>query len=391
MIRDLRRLEGPHLVLAAITLVSSLGIGVMLPLMPLYARSLGASPLQLGLLTSGFAVFNSLGQLSAGWLSDRVGARRFIRAGIATYAGANILMASAADAVSLIAFRAGAGLGAGIDFVSTRLYLTQVSDPNRLAFYNGVLSAVYSAGTVAGPALGGLIAVAGGLRMPFLIVGVCSSIAFLCALLLRRPAATADATPGAPGEPPRALISGPAGVLLLSQALLLAGYGTFVTTYAPLATTVMGWSTAEVGIVFSIFGVGSIVLGPPLAALADRTGHRRVASLACLPVAIFGVTLVFGFPRLVVYAVTFVTGGSITAYSASWFAMLARVAPAARRGRTFGVVNAGSNLGMVVGAMTASSIWQRVGLPAALLFASVPVTLAGAALLLLPLERRDLR
>jgi len=377
-------------VLAAITFVSSLGIGVMLPLIPLYARSLGASPLQLGLLTSGFAVANSLGQLSAGWLSDRFGARRFIRAGIATYAGANVLMASAANAVALIAFRAGAGLGAGIDFVSTRLYLTQVSDPNRLALYNGVLSAVYSAGTVAGPALGGLIAVAGGLRMPFLVVGVCSSIACLCSLLLPRPAAGAVPTTGTAEAAP-SLISGPAAVLLLSQALLLAGYGAFVTTYAPLATTVMGWTTAEVGIVFSIFGVGSIVLGPPLAGLADRTGHRRVASLACLPVAVFGVTLVLGLPRAVVYAVTFVAGGSITAYSAAWFAMLARVAPAARRGRTFGVVNAGSNLGMVVGAMTASGIWQRVGLPAGLLFASVPVTLAGAALLLLPSERRNLR
>ena len=44
------------------------------------------------------------------------------------------------------------------------------------------------------------------------------------------------------------------------------------------------------------------MLGPPLAGLADRTGHRRVASLACLPVAVFGVTLVLGLPRLVVYA-----------------------------------------------------------------------------------------
>jgi MFS family permease len=391
VIRDLRRLETPHLVLAAITFVSSLGIGVMLPLIPLYARSLGASPLQLGLLTSGFAVANAVGQLSSGWLSDRVGARRFIRAGIATYAGANVLIASAANAVVLIAFRALAGLGAGIDFVATRLYLTQVSDPNRLALYNGVLSAVYSTGQVAGPAFGGLVAMAGGLRLPFLIVGLCSSIAFLCSLLLPRPVTGATPATAAVDDGARGLVSGPAAVLLLSQALLLAGYGAFVTTYAPLATTVLGWSTAEVGIVFSIFGAGSILLGPPLSGLADRTGHRRVASLACLPVTLFGVTLVLGFPRPVLYAVTFLAGGSITAYGAAWFAMLARVSPVARRGRTFGVVSAGSNLGMVFGAMTASAIWQRAGLREALAFASVPVALAGATLLLLPSERGDLR
>ncbi len=46
---------------------------------------------------------------------------------------------------------------------------------------------------------------------------------------------------------------------------------------------------------------------------------------------------------------------------------------------------------MVFGAMTASGIWQRVGLPAALLFASAPVALADVALLLLPSERRHFR
>jgi MFS family permease len=108
-------------------------------------------------------------------------------------------------------------------------------------------------------------------------------------------------------------------------------------------------------------------------------------------VTLFGITLVLGLPRPVLYAVTFLAGASITAYSAAWFAMLARVAPVARRGRTFGVVSAGSNLGMVFGAMTASGIWQRAGLREALLFASAPVALAGVALLLLPSERRDLR
>ena len=46
---------------------------------------------------------------------------------------------------------------------------------------------------------------------------------------------------------------------------------------------------------------------------------------------------------------------------------------------------------MVFGAMTASVVWQRVGLPTALLFASAPVALAGVAQLRLPSERRDPR
>lgn len=46
--QQIKTLDAPILILTAISFVSSLGIAVMLPLIPLYAVSLGASPLQLG-------------------------------------------------------------------------------------------------------------------------------------------------------------------------------------------------------------------------------------------------------------------------------------------------------------------------------------------------------
>ena len=68
--------------LAAIGFVSQVGISVMLPLLPLYATELGAPPIVLGLLTSAFAVTNAFGQLGAGFLSERWGARRLMTAGL---------------------------------------------------------------------------------------------------------------------------------------------------------------------------------------------------------------------------------------------------------------------------------------------------------------------
>src|SRR5207249_4233224 len=79
VIQRLRASGSPALaVLATISFVSSLGISIMLPLLPLYALSLGASPLQLGLMTSGFAVANGVAQFASGFLMDRYGARRFV-------------------------------------------------------------------------------------------------------------------------------------------------------------------------------------------------------------------------------------------------------------------------------------------------------------------------
>jgi MFS family permease len=156
-------------------------------------------------------------------------------------------------------------------------------------------------------------------------------------------------------------------VLLLSQLFLLAGYGAFITTYAPLTTTTLGWSTLEVGIAFSVFGLGSIVLGPWLSHLADLYGRRGIAILSCIPLALFADVLVFAFPRAIIYPVTFLAGAGLTAFTAAWFALLYEAAPDARRGRTFGIVNALSQLGIVVGATIASTAWQNIDIGIAML------------------------
>ena len=387
LVREVLALDTPLLILVAIAFVSSLGVAVMVPLIPLYATSLGASPQQLGLLTSAFALTNALGQLAGGLLTDRFGARGFIRTGIAIYTGANVLIATAANAILLIAYRALAGLGAGFNLVSTRLYLAQVADPRRMAFVNGVLSAASSVGQVAGPAFGGIVTQLTDLRTPFLLVGATSGLTLLASVLLPRPAAkpALRPVPTAAAEP-ASWLNRSAVVLLVAQLFLLAGYGSFITTYAPFATQILGWSTLDVGILFSVFGLGSIALGPWLSHLADRTGRRRIAALSCLPVALFAVALVIALPWPVLYAVTLVAGGGLTAFTGAWFALLTEAAPGARRGRTFGIVNALSQLGVVAGATMASTIWESAGLGAALLSAAVPILLAGASMLVLPRE-----
>jgi len=373
-------------VLAAISFVSSLGISIMLPLLPLYGLALGASPLQLGLMTSGFAIANSVGQFGAGFLIDRFGSLRFILGGTATYAAANGLIATAPTAVALIGYRALAGLGSGGNIVSTRLYISQVADPASLAFFNSILSAANSAGNVVGPAFGGLVAVASDLRVPFAIVAVTSTLAFVAATFLPPPR---PATPtGTLGGPEPSAWNRSVFTLLAGNLLLLVGFGGWITSYAPFATQRLGWTTFDVGIIFTVFGIGDITLGPWLGHLADRTGRRRMAVLASIPVSLFGLALVFGLPRYVVYGVSLLTGAALTAYNASWFALLTTVVPASRRGRVFGVVSAVANSGTVIGALGASALWQSVDLAYGLVMSSVAVLGAGLVLLTLPREVR---
>ena len=382
----LRSLPTPLLILGGMTFVSSLGISMMIPLLPLYGLALGATPLQLGLMTSAFAIANAVSQFGTGFLNDRFGPRRFIAAGMATYGVANALIAAAPTAAVLIGFRALAGFGAGANLVSARLYISHVADRARLSFANSIISAASSAGNVAGPAIGGLLAAAFTLRAPFVAVALTSALAFVAALFLPRPRIT-ETHEATAGET-KGFFDRSVTVLLLSNFLLSIGFGGWITSYAPYATERLGWTTFEVGILFTVFAVGDITLGPWIGRLADRTGRRRIAIAAGFPVALFGAALVGGFPRVLLYFTAFLAGAGLTAFFSSWYALLTVAVPASRRGRVFGVVSAIGNVGTVAGSLGAAAIWQTIDLGLALILASTAALAASLSLTFLPAERR---
>jgi MFS family permease len=367
-------------VLALIGFISQVGIGVMLPLLPLYATELGAPPRVLGLLTSSFALTNAVSQLATGFLSERFGSRRMMTGGMGLYATMNALIATAASAPWLLAWRSIAGVGGGAMIVAERIYIAQVTRPERRAFANGIVSAAQSAGTVAGPAVGSIAAALGGLRAPFVLVAVTSGVALVGTLFLPSPATKSTRIERANADAGEPIQFAALAALLVANLALLASYGAFITTYAPLATTRLGWSVIDVGVAFSFIGAGSIVLGPWLAHLGDRMGRRRIALAAPVPISAMGFGMVAGLPHVAIIALAFLAGGGLTAFSASWYALLADTAGEHRLERTFGVISAASTAGIVVGALSAAELWSRVGIEAGMLLAGAIPLLACVAM-----------
>jgi MFS family permease len=365
----------------------------MLPLLPLYATSLGATPTVLGLLTSSFAILIAVGQLAGGYLVERVAPRRLVSLGIGTYAAANVLIATAGSALSLIAFRSLAGLGSGVNQVSERLYVAQAIERTRLAFANGVLSAAGSAGSVLGPTVGGLLVGISDVRLPFLVVAATSATAAVASLFLPKPPAerppkAADPSPSEIARSKAAAATKILVLLFLIQTAFQATFGAFITTYAVFTQERLGWATAEVGLVFSAFGLGSIILGPVLANLADRRGRRDVAILGAFLVLLFPLVFYAEAPRPFLYLVSVLGGAGVTALEASYFALLAEATDGGRRGRAYGWISALSSLGIVVGAITASQLWDRTGnVGLGLLMTAVGLVFVIGFLLIFPRDR----
>jgi MFS transporter, DHA1 family, multidrug resistance protein len=401
-------------ILALLSFISQAGVSIMLPLLPLYAVAVGASPAEVGLMVSAFSATSTIGQLGSGFLSTRISARRQMPLGQAVYATGNFLIATTTAALSLITFRALSGLGGGLTIIAERLYIARVTVQSRLAFTNGVVSAAGSSGSVLGPLLGALLALHD-LRVPFFVVGCTATIAGVAAFLFlpaERPAAiegtppklpspsalpeAAELVPGVEGlgasspdavESSRWADAAPLVRLALWNLAFNAAYGSWITTFGPYSKDVLGLPQVFVQVFFAPFGLGAIVLGPILARLADRTGRRRMIAIGTVLLLSNIVALIVGTPELVLYATAIVAGGGLAAAQSSWFALLAVATDGGRRSRSFGLVSALSNLGVIAGAGAASAAWSTIGLREGMVSAAVFLVLAIVSLALVPSDR----
>jgi MFS family permease len=139
---------------------------------------------------------------------------------------------------------------------------------------------------------------------------------------------------------------------------------------------------------FVPFGAGAIVLGPALARIADRTGRRRMVAIGTGLVFTNIVTLALGAPVGLIYGTAVIAGGGLAASQSSWFALLGVATDGGRRGRSFGLVSALSNLGVIAGAAAASTAWAAMGLREGLITSGAFLVLAAASLAFVPSDRR---
>ncbi len=138
-------------------LIDFIGFSVLFPVLPLYADRLGATPLQVGLILTLYALAQLLFLPVWGWISDRVGRRPVILLSLLGTAISFLLLAQARTVGTIYVARVLAGLFAA-SIGTAQAVVTDVTSPAERASGMGVLGAAFGAGMVVGPMLGGFLA-----------------------------------------------------------------------------------------------------------------------------------------------------------------------------------------------------------------------------------------
>jgi MFS family permease len=153
----------------------AIGFGIVMPAIPVFAKSFGVNNAAIGLMVSAFAITRFCSGLISGTLVDKFGERAVFSSGVFMVSLFTFLAGLAQSYHQLLLFRAAGGLGSSMFSVAAGSVIMRSVDDNHRGRAQSVYQGAFLLGGIAGPAIGGLLS-AISLRAPFFVY----SILLLC-------------------------------------------------------------------------------------------------------------------------------------------------------------------------------------------------------------------
>ncbi len=353
------------------------------PVMPLYVKSLGIGPVQWGALASAWALGMFLLEWVWGGLSDTRDGRP--------------LLAISALCMSVVYFlftvHALIPLFIVLEFVSgavgvavgpmTRAYVSAESPGKSIGLFASLWWSSFMLGQVIGPVVGSFVAQTWSFQSSFYASAILSiALAFFALCLFPKHKELRRKNDGTN------LVSGLRSVLglrsvrllFLSTVLIFIGRS-LVITFLPLyASSVIGMSTLQVGILVALVSALELVSMPALGWLSDRFGLKHTAVLSY---GFSATLLLLYFLAKTIYQVFLISIALGIGLSGLFLllALMRTVTPSGTYGRAMGAYGSCEDLGIMIGPIIYGFVWSAYG-PVYIFFVGCLVQLFAAFLIL---------
>ena len=377
----------------ALAFVLMVGTGLVLPILPLYARSFGIGYGEAGILISAYALARLVSDLLSGLAVDRFGERLSACGGLSLMALATLLTGLAPSFALAVVFWAGAGAGSSFVFAAMYSHLLKLVPQTRMARTLSLFYGAFNVGVVVGGFAAGVIAHYLGLAAPLFFT---AGVSIVCAALYLRflPAR------GQPVEPPltaqevmlerqiavprhaRARIAHilrtPGFVMVIATNLaymwmVVAIFDTLVPLFAHDA---LGMSTVGIGAVFAIALATEFVVLYPAGSAADRRGRKFVLVPSLVALAIMTAAVGWAETPIMLGVAMALLGVASGFAGVPPGAMLADVVPKEASGTAVGIFRFAGDVGFMLGPLVAGFTASSLGFRSAFAIAVVPTVVA---------------
>lgn len=362
------RLAAPSLI--AVIFINMLGFGIIVPLLPFYAKSFDAQPWQIALIFSAYSLGAFFGEPFWGRLSDRYGRKPLLITTITGNCLCYLALAFAPNVEAAFVIRLLGGLAAGNGAV-VQGYIADVTPPHLRTRRLAHMGAAWNIGLIVGPSLGGVFAHpdAGpiGFQIPLFIASGLSAASALCIALFiresRRPTFSVADRPSrwsAIGEAARHPVI---SRLMLLTFLVGFAFTGIESVFGLWAQAKFAWGPREIGVCFAFVGIAAALTQTFVTGrLAERFGEG--------PMLAAGMTLTMiacALQPLSTNAAMVIALMCLTAIgqSVAWpnvSALISQTADPDRQGQILGLNNAMGALARVVGPFCAAMSFAHVSI-----------------------------
>ncbi len=372
----------------------AVGTGIIVPAIPVYAKSFGVSFGVASLVIIVHQLGVTLSSLPIGLLMDRIGRRKVLLAGPFILASSSVLVVMAQSFPELLLYRFIGGVGQQMWHLGRLAMIADTGADRERGRQITTMSAMQNAGRLFAPALGGLLAGFWDIRAPFVAYGILSLIAIIPSFKLVQESAPHLAKGAGPRQAQadatqdtslRALLTYQVVIFFVAQffASLSRGpiftgqlnfYGAYVYNLSPQTIGILATSVAAIGIPITI-AAGYVM---------DRFGRKASLvpgfTLLALALAFLGFTDYLGSSLgifILAYVCVFtsngITGGNMQTLGSD-------IAPEKARGKFYGVWQTITTVGSPGGTTMFAVLSGGMGYWVA--FAFLGMTAGGTAIIL---------
>ena len=359
--------SGKLFVLIITSFVDMVGLLMIIPLMPFYAREMGGGALIVAILMVAFTAAQLLSAPLWGRFSDRYGRRPALLVGLTAAGIAYVVFAFATSIWLLLLSRIVQGAGGGTVGV-IQAYVADSVEPESRAKALGWLSAATNVGVAIGPALGGVALKLGRSGPGLAAAGLCLVNIFFAWRYLRESRDMTEAHDKKP-RAPRTVIAHviahpgePAPRLIWIYAIAMGAFSALMAILALFLADTFGVGKDKIWIFYTYVGVIAVVTRAGiLGRMVDRYGEAQLSriGLALLATGLATLPLARGYFTLAIAVALIPLGTAFTFPCVT--SMLSRVISSSERGLYMGVQQTFGGLSRVIIPLWAGFSYDHFG------------------------------
>jgi len=332
--------------------IVGLGFSIIMPVLPFYVTSMGASAFQLGLLITVYALCQFIFAPLWGSYSDRIGRRPILIVGIIGFSLTFILMGLATRLWMLFAARIAGGVLSCAALPTAMAYVGDTTTDEKRAASMGLVGASMGMGMIFGPAIGGLLS-AHSIALPFLFAGALAAVNAIMVIL-----SVKESLPPEKRSQQRQIniippfwdgIKSIMFVLFAVIFLISIAEAMHQSTFALFMNGRLGLGARDIGWAFVAGGIGSVLVqGILVSRVIDRLGEEKTVQIG---IAVIGLSFILFLNAMsLTHAILFMAlyAGGIGLVRPSITTAVSRRTDMAQ-GKSMGILQGFDSLGRVIG------------------------------------------